>query len=81
MDNIQEHKRIVKKVLKCLEEHDLFVKPFKCTFSVKEVELLGMIVSREGIKIDNFKVKSIKKRPTPKTVRGVHSFLGLANFY
>ena len=23
-DNIQEHERIVKKVLKCLEEHDLF---------------------------------------------------------
>ena len=35
MDNIQEHKRIVKKALKHLEEHDLFAKPEKCTFSVK----------------------------------------------
>ena len=50
IDNIQEHKRIVKKVLKCLEEHDLFAKSEKCTFSVKEVEFLGMIGSREGIK-------------------------------
>ena len=47
-DNIQEHERIVKKVLKCLEEHDLFAKPEKCTFSVQEVEFLGMIVSREN---------------------------------
>ena len=71
MDNIQEHERIVKKVLKRLEEHDLFAKPEKCTFSIKKVEFLGMIVSREGIKMDDSKVKAIKEWPTPKTVRGV----------
>ena len=80
-DNLQEHERVMKKVLKCLEEHDLFTKPEKCTFSVKEVEFLGMIVSNEGIKMDDSKVKVIKEWPMPKTVRGVQSFLGLANFY
>jgi hypothetical protein len=40
-----------------------------------------MIVSREGIKMDDSKVKAIREWPTPKTVRGVRSFLGLANFY
>jgi hypothetical protein len=77
----QEHERLVKKILKRLEEHDLFAKPEKCTFGVKEVEFLGMIVSREGIKMDDFKVKAIREWPIPKTVRGVRSFLGLANFY
>jgi hypothetical protein len=80
-NDIQEHERLVKKVLKQLEEHDLFATPEKCTFGVKEVEFLGMIVSREGIKMDDSKVKAIRKWPTPKTVRGVRSFLGLANFY
>jgi hypothetical protein len=80
-DNIQEHERLVKKVLKRLEEHDLFAKPEKCTFGVKKVEFLGMIVSREGIKMDDPKVKAIREWPIPKTVRGVRSFLGLANFY
>jgi hypothetical protein len=80
-DNIQEHEKLVKKVLKRLEEHDLFAKPEKCTFGVKEVEFFGMIVSREGIKMDDSKVKAIREWPTPKTVRGVRSFLGLANFY
>ena len=80
-DNIQEHERIVKKVLKHLEGHDFFGKPEKCTFSIQEVEFLGMIVSREGIKMDDSKVKAIKEWPTPKMVRGVRSFLGLANFY
>jgi hypothetical protein len=40
-----------------------------------------MIISREGIKMDDSKVKAIREWPTPKTVRGVRSFLGLANFY
>ena len=31
--------------------------------------------------MDDSKVKAIKEWPTPKTVRGVQSFLGLANFY
>ena len=55
-DDIQEHERLVRKVLKRLEEHDLFAKPEKCTFGVKEAEFLGMIVSREGNKMDNSKV-------------------------
>jgi hypothetical protein len=80
-DDIQEHERLVKEVLKRLEEHDLFAKSEKCTFGVKEVDFLGMIVFREGIKMDDAKVKAIREWPTPKTVRGVRSFLGLANFY
>jgi hypothetical protein len=80
-NNIQEHERLVKKVLKHLEEHDLFIKPEKCTFGVKEVEFLGIIVSRQGIKMDDSKVKAIREWPTSKTVREVRSFLGLANFY
>jgi hypothetical protein len=45
------------------------------------VEFLGMIVFRNGIQIDDSKVQAIKKWPTPKNVKGVRCFLGLANFY
>ena len=80
-NNQEEHDKIVLKVLRQLEEHDLFIKPEKCSFRVKKVEFLGMTVSAEGIKMNNDKVKAILEWPTLKTVRGVHSFLGLANFY
>ena len=40
-----------------------------------------MTVSAEGIKMNNDKVKAILEWPTPKTVRGMRSFLGLANLY
>ena len=80
-DNQEEHDGIVLEVLWWLEEHDLFIKPEKCSFQVKEVKFLGMTISAEGIKMNNDKVQAILEWPTPKTVHGVRSFLGLANFY
>ena len=80
-DNQEEHDRIVLEVLRWLEEHDLFIKPEKCSFQVKDVEFLGMTISAEGIKMNDDKVQAILEWPTLKTVRGVCSFLGLANFY
>ena len=64
-----------------MEENDLFVKPEKCTFHATEVDFLGMIVGRDGIKMDQSKVKAILDWPAPKNIKGVRSFLGLANFY
>ena len=40
-----------------------------------------MTVSAKGIKMNDDKVQAILEWPTTKTVRGVRSFLGLANFY
>ena len=76
-----EHDKIVLEVLRQLEENDLFVKPKKCTFHTTEVDLLGMIVGCDGIKMDQEKVRAILEWPEPKTVKGVWSFLRLANFY
>ena len=80
-DNQEEHDRIVLEVLRQLHDNDLFVKPKKCCFRVAEVNFLGMIVSRDGIKIDPEKVNAILKWPEPANVKQVHAFLGLSNFY
>ena len=68
-------------MLRRLEENDLFVKPKKCTFYATEVNFLGMIVGHDGIKMDQEKVKAILEWPELKMVKGVRSFLRLANFY
>ena len=64
-----------------MEENDLFVKPEKCMFHATEVDFLSMIVGCDGIKMDQTKVKAILDWPEPKNMKGVRSFLGLANFY
>ena len=50
-------------------------------FHTTEVDFLGIIVRCDRIKMDQEKVKAILKWPEPKMVKGVRSFLRLANSY
>jgi len=68
-------------VLKKLQENDLFINLDKCTFEAKEVDYLGMIVSKNQIKMDPAKLEEIRDWLTPTTVKQVQSFLGFGNFY
>ena len=47
------------KVIKRLEENDLYVKPEKCKWKVREVEFLGVVIGPEGIKMEKGKVKGV----------------------
>ena len=80
-DDPKEHDKIMLEVLRRLEENDLYIKPEKCTFHTTKVDFLGMIMGKDSIKMDQEKVKAILDWPAPLNVKGVRSFLGLANFY
>lgn len=77
----EEHKEHVSKVLQKLQENKLYAKKSKCEFGVDKVEFLGHIVSAEGISVDQRKIEAIKSWPTPRTVKEVRSFIGLASYY
>jgi len=47
---------IVEEVLKRLEENDLFVKPEKCVWKVREVEFLGVIIGENRVRMEKEKV-------------------------
>jgi len=72
---------LVAEMIKRLEENDLYVKPEKCKWKVREVEFLGIVIGPEGIKMEKEKVKGVLEWPTPKCVKDVQKFLGLANYY
>ena len=48
MDTKEGHNEIVKEVLRRLEENDLFVKPEKCRWKLREVEFLGVVIGPRG---------------------------------
>jgi len=77
----KEHDELVAEVIKRLEENDLYVKPEKCKWKVKEVGFLEVVIGPEGIKMEEEKVKGVLEWPTPKSVKDVQRFLGLANYY
>jgi len=59
----------------------LYVKPEKCEWKVREVGFLGVVIRPNRIKIEKEKVRSVLEWPTPKCVKDVQKFLGLANYY
>ena len=64
-----------------LQEHGLCLKASKCVFTQPEVEFLGLVVSSTGTQMDPAKIAAITEWEPPTRLKGVHSFLGLANFY
>jgi len=77
----EEHDELVAEVIRRLEENDLYVKLEKCKWKVREVEFLGVVIGLERIKMEKEKVKGVLEWLTPKYIKEVQKFLGLANYY
>ena len=75
------HDKLVEEVLRRLEENDLYVKPEKCAWKVQKVNFLEVIMGEGKIEMEEDKVAGVLNWPTPKTVRDIRKFLGLANYY
>jgi len=88
MDNVligteekEKHNKIVEEVLRKMEENDLYVKPEKCIWKVREINFLGLIMGLGGIKMQEEKIAEVLEWPRSKTVKEVQKFLELANYY
>ena len=77
----EEHDEIVAEMITRLEENDLYMKLEKCKWKVREVGFLGVVIGPKGIKMEEEKMKGVLDWLTPKCVKDVQKFLGLANYY
>jgi len=80
-DDITQHRKHIKEVLKRLQKAGLYTKAEKYEFHSDSVEYLGYVLSPSGLTMSNAKVKTIQEWPEPKKVKDIQSFLGFANFY
>ena len=53
------HDKIIKEILKRLEENNLYVKPEKCTWKVRKIGFLGVVIEPNGIEIKREKVEEV----------------------
>ena len=81
METEEGYNEIVEEVLRRLEENDLFVKPEKYIWKVREVGFLGVIIGEDRVEMEKEKVQEIIEWPVPRSVKDVQKFLGLANYY
>ena len=78
---LEDHIQHIRRALEKLREAKLYARLHKCAFFQKRVEYLGFDVSQQGIQPSLEKVRTVVEWPSPKSVKDVRSFLGLAGFY
>ena len=67
--------------LKIAEKYNLYFKWSKCDFNTEEILILGVIVGKGQVKMEQGKIKAVKEWKTLTKVKDVESFLEFANFY
>jgi hypothetical protein len=77
---VKDHEGHVKQVLSALEKNGMKVKLEKSEFGKTEVQFLGHIISKDGIKIDPNKIKDVLEWPELKNVGDIRQFTGLTNY-
>ena len=67
----ERHNNIVKEVLRRMAENNLFVKPERCVWKVREVVFLGVVIGLDRIKMEKEKVQRIINWLVPRSVKDV----------
>ena len=67
----QGHVEAVWWVLDLLRKNSLFANLKKCRFHKKEMQFLGYIVSSQGIRIEDEKIKAVRYWPKPKSIQNI----------
>ena len=80
-ETFEAHLVHLQQVLDHFKVAGLRLKPSKCHFISQSVEYLGHLITPQGISPNPNQVSAIKEFPTPKSLKEVRQFLGLASYY
>ena len=77
---LEDHVRHLRQLCKTLRQHHLFLNPDKCHVCQVEVNYLGNLVGREGVRPQPDRTQALEEWPEPQNVTELKSFLGLLGF-
>lgn len=80
-NNFETHLKDLEKVLQRISQANLRLKAKKCKFANNKITYLGHLITNKGVLPDPEKISLIKNCVTPKNVKEVRAFLGLAGYY
>ena len=72
----QDHFSHLETVLSRLEQYEMKLNLAKCKFFASRVELLGHVVSSDGISTDPDLISAVATRAEPNNIKALQSFLG-----
>lgn len=68
-------------VFERLKRRNVTLNPDKCSFGAEEVEFVGHVINGDGLKMSDKKKNKILNFNKPKNMKGLKSYLGLANYF
>ena len=75
---LDQHNQHLEEVLQRINELGLRLEPTECEYLKPELEYLGHIITKEGVKPNPEKLSRIQNFRKLETIKNVQSFLGLA---
>ena len=79
--DIETHKQHLRLLFQRLQQHGLVINVSKCQFGRDSLDFLGHRITPAGIMPLPEKVDAITQLGQPTTVKGLHEFVGMVNFY
>ena len=80
-NDLDSHLQTLKEVLERLQYAGLKLKVKKCQFLSRELEYLGHKLNKDGLHMQEGKVKAIVEYPAPTTIKALRRFLGMIGYY
>ena len=74
------HLTLLENTFKAIQAAGLALKPSKVWFGPTEVKYLGHVLSADGIRICDERIKAIIDLPKPTNIKQLRSVLGMVNF-
>jgi hypothetical protein len=79
--SLEDHLEKLEEVIRGLPDAELKVNAAKLTFCALEIEYLGYVLTRDGIKPQSNKVQAILAIKPPTGVKQLRHFLGMVQYY
>ncbi|MCO5590414.1 hypothetical protein L7F22_044383 [Adiantum nelumboides] len=79
--SMEEHKKHLQVIFQALRDNKLFINRKKSEFFLQELQYLGHIISKSGIRMDPSKLEVIKEWPNPRNLHELRSFIGMCAYY
>ena len=78
---LEEHKSHLRAVFQELRDNKLFINGKKSELFLQEIQYLGHIISKDGIRMDPKKLKIIEEWIQPRNLHELRSFIGMCSYY
>ena len=79
--SFEDHLENLRAVFSRLKEHNLKLKPRKCSLFQREITFLGRKITQEGVSVTQVHKDKVVSWPVPRTVNEVEQFLGFMNYH